>query len=178
MGSVLQMVRHIYCFVLYALCYLNAELYCQSTGNYFDLCSLRNVNIAGLSVHTFSNLREVKVFTKPGSYDGFETDAGAWTLIQTVTDQPAAGFLQSTVLPPFADTISMSRGDRRAFFVSSVDRVLMSRPFAPNGVGFASDRYIRVYSGPISIREEVFTSYGGAYSFNGGVQYQYRGTSD
>ena len=61
MGSVLQMVRHIYCFVLYALCYLNAELYCQSTGNYFDVTSARDLNIVGLSVHTFSNLREVKV---------------------------------------------------------------------------------------------------------------------
>jgi len=92
-----------------------------------------------------------------------------------VTNQPAAGFLQNTVLPSFADTISMAPGDRRAFLVSNVDRVLLSRPFNPNGVVFAGDSYINVHSGPVSNVEEVFTSYSGGYSFNGGVQYQYRG---
>merc|ERR1740139_1676156 len=144
-------------------------------GNYFDVTSARDLNIVGLSVHTFSNLREVKVFTKPGSYDGFETDADSWTLIQTVTNQPSSGFLQSTVLPLFADKIFMSPGDRRAFLVVNVGRVLLSRPFNPNGVGFAGDQYIRIYSGPVSNRAEVFSSYGGAYSFNGAVQYQYNG---
>jgi len=144
-------------------------------GNYFDVTSARDLNIIGLSVHTFSNLREVKVFTKPGSYDGFETDADSWTLIQTVTNQPSSGFMQITVLPLFADKILMSPGDRRAFLVVNIDRDLLSRPFNPNGVGFAGDQYIRIYSGPVSNRAEVFSSYGGAYSFNGAVQYQYNG---
>jgi len=95
-----------------------------------------------------------------------------------VTNQPEAGFLQNTVLPLFADKISMAPGDRRAFLVSSVDKVLLSRKFSPNGFGFAGDSYIIVYSGPVSNAEEVFTSYGGGYSFNGGVQYQYRGFSN
>lgn len=138
------------------------------------MSATRNVNIVGFTVHSLSNLREIKIFTKPDSYSGFETDADQWTLIQTVTDQPPGGFLENTVLPPFADTISMSQGDRRAFLVTSVDRALLSKPCSPNGVGYAGDLFIRIYSGPITHGEELFTSYGGAYSFNGRVQYKYR----
>ncbi|MEQ8563041.1 MAG: GEVED domain-containing protein [Cytophagales bacterium] len=61
-----------------------------SSGNLFDIFSAKNIRIDGFSVNLTGTVqKEVAVYYKVGSYEGFETNPAAWTLLGVDTVLPA-----------------------------------------------------------------------------------------
>ncbi len=137
-----------------------------ASGNLFDVFSAKNIRIEGFSVNlTGTTLREVAVYYKTGTFEGFETNSSAWTLLGVDTVMPA-GF----DLPTFVDVgglvinqeqtygilVHTAQGGIRYTDLNSTDTIL-----------YNNDISIRMGKGMGAIFNQVFNP----RAFNGTVHY-------
>jgi len=93
-------------------------------------------------------------------------------LAQTQSGVLPGGYGEHTHLEILPEGIPMSAGSRRTFLVLSRARNLLTQRFTPNGIGFASEQGVTIYSGPAAYSELEFSSARGSFAFNGCVKYQ------
>jgi len=141
-------------------------------GYYFDIRARSNISIGGVQIHTLLGfpIDRVRVYTKEGSYAGYETSSTSWNLALEQFNINGAGFYSSTELDLFTEEIQVNAGARQSFYVISTQRRLFMRKFAPNGLSIQTDGTVSFYTGPSSQRNE-FGTIGGPYAMNGGIRY-------
>jgi hypothetical protein len=75
----------------------------NAAGNMFDITALNDIRVTGFNVHLNDNNTlapsNISVYYKVGSYAGFVTNAGAWTLLGSYTGLVSAGAGVPTYLP-------------------------------------------------------------------------------
>mmetsp|Transcript_26436 Transcript_26436/g.78196 ORF Transcript_26436/g.78196 Transcript_26436/m.78196 type:complete len:145 (-) Transcript_26436:1222-1656(-) len=85
----------------------------------FDVVALKKISIVSMNVHTTSTSNvTVEVFTKAGSYIGFDKNASAWDKIASIEVQ-GQGIGQSTPLPIDAfEPVPLDPSEKRSFYVT------------------------------------------------------------
>lgn len=88
-----------------------------AAGNMFDVIPLSNIELLEMEIHTSnSEVARVEIWTKSGSYKGFEKNATAWTmLLRTEIETNGRGKGTLLQLSPLA----MTSQQRQAFYVST-----------------------------------------------------------
>ncbi len=115
-------------------------------GNMFDLVAINQVTIQSFDVHPQGDTN-IEVYYKTGTHVGFETNAGAWTLVgdADVVAQP-----QGTPTPvPLSINVSIDVGETYAFYVTS-SNVAVSLNYSngsTRGNVFASDANLQFLEG-------------------------------
>ena len=91
---------------------------------YFDVLSTQNVSISGLTTNTAEqgNLFEVEVWTKNGTFAGFEDMPGAWSLAATGLSNMAAGGLNNQTGVDLLTPINLTPG-RTGFAIIMIGAV-------------------------------------------------------
>ena len=114
----------------------------QSTyGHMFDTKAKSPIIIRGIDINTADQSNEfIQVWTKEGSYDGFENQSNQWKLISS-KDIATAGPDKPTSIS--FNPITVAAGERRAFYVSCADNNLCLRY---NTNGQTSARYQDEYA--------------------------------
>merc|ERR1740139_2174795 len=120
-------------------------------GNYFDVSATRDITIVGFCVHTFSQLDEIKIYTKVGGHATHESDPTSWTLAQTQSGVLPGGYGEHTHLEILPEGIPVSAGSRRAVLVLSHARNLLTQRLAPNGM---ADHRVLIRCKPYAIGGE------------------------
>lgn len=97
----------------------------QSNGNMFVVTALKSLSIVEMSIHTDEDgPSRLEIFTRPDTYDGFETNPGAWINIANRTIA-TNGRGQETPIP--SDTFSpilIKKGQSVAFYVTLADEAV------------------------------------------------------
>lgn len=120
----------------------------RASGNFFDIeATSRKVEILGFHINPESNngkLFTAEVYTKVGTYVGFEQKSGAWTRIQKVEIMTGTGDL--TALPPLTTPLVVSPGIH-AFYINLIGNGLLYTNGSGEGDTFVADDYIRICEG-------------------------------
>ena len=119
-------------------------------GNMFDMNALNDVTINSFDIHGDTGATfDVEVYAKTGTYVGFETDPGAWTLIGTAPGIVSNGDGVATPLDLMLGYV-MDAGETHAFYVTPTDFSTGGFNYT-NGTGvgnvFASDANIEFLEG-------------------------------
>ena len=87
----------------------------------FDTVALAHIHVKEFEINCDStNVEYFEVYTKSGSYDGFESSASDWTKI-CVGDVQCMGAGESTLIPSSlcSDDVKVAAGDVQAFYITS-----------------------------------------------------------
>jgi len=119
----------------------------KSNGNMFMIKALCDLEITSLSINTslqgVSGL--VKVFTREGSYSGFDRSGDGWKIIfSSVVNQLGRG--RPTNLGTLLTRVSISSGSRQSFYVLAEDE-LVYKTGSQEFDTFTSDSCIEIYEG-------------------------------
>jgi len=141
-----------------------------SNGNMFDIVATNEVTITNFDGNLDVGTGDVHVYYKTGTYVGFESNSGAWTLVGT-TSVTSAGAGSATAIP-IPVNITIPSGQTYAFYVHAENGNDYTNG---SGVGniYASDANIQILEG-CGKGNPLFT--GGTYQprvFNGIVHYSY-----
>jgi hypothetical protein len=120
-------------------------------GQMFDIEAINDIEVTDFDVHFTSGTDDIAIYTKSGSYVGFETNPGAWTLVTTVPNVTSAGAGVPTPLNANIN-VPISAGSRQAFYISPTTSIGFSYS-GGTGVGnvMASDANMEVLEGATSI---------------------------
>ena len=138
------------------------------SGNMFDITALGNVTITHFDGHIQTGTHTIKVWYRPGSYVGFQTDSSTWTLLGTATGVVAAGAGLPTPIP-IIFAVPIPPGQTYGFYVTSTTGTISYTNGTAVGNVYAQDANIQVREG-----------HGGTYFnltfsprvFNGNVYYE------
>ncbi len=87
-------------------------------GAYFDLTAIKeNITITGFET-VLVGTANVSVYYKPGTYQGFETNAAAWTLLGSQTITGGSGLIQ-TLYPLAVGGVTIPAGQTVGFLIYS-----------------------------------------------------------
>lgn len=118
-----------------------------ASGNTFTVKAMRDVKISSFSINAMKRGNgAVKVFTKKGSYIGFEQDIHAWELVY---DNPSVTHLrrgEQTHLGKFDSEILIARGSAQSFYVTSTNG-LVYKTGSQEASMFSSDNALIAYEG-------------------------------
>jgi len=140
------------------------------SGNAFDIKALREIQIIGFEIHTRNagTIVNAQVFTKQNSYEGFENNADAWTLSQSVAIE-SKGSGKLTPLPFLPKPLVVPRGTIRAFYIT-VDSGDIRYTNGNNlGAVYASDRNLEFFEG-VGVVYPFSTTYSSRI-WNGRIKY-------
>jgi hypothetical protein len=133
-----------------------------NAGNMFDVKAKTNLRIIGFDLHlnnTGINYN-VKVFTKTGSYGGFETNSLVWgtpILDVPVSNSEVRGVGNLTSLPLLGSPITMSAGSTRAFYITLTTTGMR---YTNGNTATASSPYTE------DLNLQIFQGTGNSYPFN------------
>lgn len=144
-------------------------------GYMFDIGAVsKNVTILTLSVHLDATVTTVQMYSKAGTYSGFEGNAAAWTSLGTANVSPPAGGGITTI--PLTLNVTIPAGQVAGFYFAVPGANLQS-----NGVNYITgatlegDAEIDVYGG-----SGVDNTFGSVISANrnfvGTVEYEVCGS--
>ena len=110
-------------------------------GNMFDVTTNKAIVVKSFDIHTYSTSSvRVLVFTKKGSYTGFETNRAEWTQICD-TRVYAVGSPNPTPIPKEAVIpVTIAAGETQAFYVTLTE----SKIRYTNGIVNADDGTVRI----------------------------------
>lgn len=118
-----------------------------SSGNMFSIEALRDITVSSLVVNAMSRGEgTVKVYTRNGSYSGYERSSEGWELIY---DNPAVVHNrrgQWTELGDFDSAVSIASGATHSFFVIS-SRGLVYESGSQESAEFVSDESVSILVG-------------------------------
>jgi subtilisin-like proprotein convertase family protein len=128
-------------------------------GNMFDMNALTDVTLQSFDIHGDNGaVFDVEVYAKAGTYVGFETDPGAWTLIGTAPGVVSNGDGLATPLN-LALGYAMAAGETHAFYVTPTD-------FSTGGFNYTNGNAVGdVFASDANI--EFLEGSGSGYPFNG-----------
>lgn len=118
-------------------------------GNMFTVQAVAPTQITSFDIHcnTGGVTATVQVFVKEGTYQGFEANSGAWTLIQEV-EVANQGSGEFTTLPALGNPIALASGAELSFYIRRAEPDGLKYT---NGSGegnvFASDDNLRFLEG-------------------------------
>ncbi|MCF8373538.1 MAG: S8 family serine peptidase, partial [Bacteroidales bacterium] len=119
-------------------------------GNMFDVEAINDLVISGFDIHTGATsgtLHDYAVYYKTGTHVGFETNAGAWTLIGSATGVVVAGLGNPTPLP-ISINLSLTSGQTYAFYITSTDGYNVKYLNGTTlGNLYSSDANIKIFEG-------------------------------
>ncbi len=116
------------------------------SGNMFDIVAINNVQVQSFDVNIDPGSYTIEVYTKNGTWQGFETNASAWTLVAT-TSVSSAGSGNPTALN-LNLAIPINAGDRQAFYVTVVSSTTMNYTNGTStGAVYAQDANIQILQG-------------------------------
>ena len=120
------------------------------SGNMVDCVAINDVEILGIShIHTNTlDMVDVEVYTKVGSYLGYETDESAWTLITTVSVK-GSGKGQRTLLPEdlFDTPVTVNAGETQAFYITLTTAQMRYSDGDDLGAVYADDANLKILQG-------------------------------
>ena len=119
-------------------------------GNMYDILAMNDIDIQGIShIHINSlDMVVVEIYTKAGSYRGFERDESAWTLIATASVK-GSGKGERTLLPEdlFDATIVVNAGETQGFYVTLTTAQMRYTDGDEVGAVFASSPDLQILQG-------------------------------
>ncbi|KAL9181023.1 hypothetical protein ACHAXT_009828 [Thalassiosira profunda] len=118
----------------------------SSVGNLFLVKATCDIEITSLYISTLARGDgEVRVYTREGSYAGFEQRTGGWTITYSgLVDQLGAG--QSTFLGRFLTNVVVRAGAYQSFYVVA-DGGLVDSVGSREFTAFASDNCVQFFEG-------------------------------
>lgn len=119
-------------------------------GNMFHCVATNDIEIHGIS-HIHANtldMVDVEVYTKTGTYRGFEKDESEWTLIATASVK-GSGKGERTLLPQdlFDAPISVNAGNTQAFYVTLTTAQMRYSDGDEVGAVYASSPDLQILQG-------------------------------
>ena len=91
-------------------------------GNMFDIVALdSNIEIKSMGINTYVSSLLVQVYTRVGSYQGYENDIDSWTLVGSATIK-GQGLNTPTMIDEIFknfDPIFIRKGSRQSFYITS-----------------------------------------------------------
>ena len=120
------------------------------SGNTLDCVAINDVEILGIS-HSHTNtldMVDVEVYTKSGTYRGFERDESSWTLIGTVSVK-GSGKGQRTLLPEdlFDTPVTVNAGETQAFYITLTTAQMRYSDGDALGAVYAEDANLKILQG-------------------------------
>ena len=117
----------------------------------FDVTAKEKIEINGIksvNIGTAGSLQTLVVFTKSGSYVGFETNSSAWTQWGRL-DVISAGADVPTFVPENSFTVSfmLSAGETRSFYVYLESSGILYRNGVVEGGLLSQDESLQVFTG-------------------------------
>lgn len=140
-------------------------------GAMFDVVAKQDIHVIGFDLNLSDNSgnpHNVLVYSKQGSYFGFEFDASAWTLLGAAS-VISAGPDSPTALPLALD-VRISTGTTQAFYVTTQGTAMEYTNGTSEGAVYTSNASFDLLEGVGSVQ-----NFGGIYSpriFNGNVYYR------
>ena len=109
-------------------------------GNLFDIEAVKEIQILGFDIRIQGGVTNftAEVYTKAGTYVGFESNAAAWTLIQRATGVRNTGGAL-TPLPLLPNPIVIPAGAKQSFYVTITVNGLLYTNIAPQTEGSVFD---------------------------------------
>ncbi|WP_339702463.1 HYR domain-containing protein, partial [uncultured Marixanthomonas sp.] len=115
-------------------------------GNMFDIVAINEVTVNSFDVNLDTGITDdIEVYYKSGTWEGFEEDAAAWTLIGTANVTSAGDGLPTPLNLSLGQTIAA--GDTGAFYVTTTSGGINYTNGTANGTVFASDDNIEFLEG-------------------------------
>ncbi len=118
-----------------------------SNGNMFDVVALQDVVINSVDQGiSSSNTYDMEIYFKWGSYQGYETSAGDWTLIGSSTESGTANVPMPVNIPI---DMEVHAGETIAFYITSSNTAVSVAYTNGSNVGavYASDSYMEILEG-------------------------------
>ena len=118
-----------------------------SSGNMFSVEALRDVSITSLVINAMSKGQgAVKVYTRNGSYTGYESNKQGWNLIYSNQEVVHEKRGQPTELREFLNPVTIKSGNIQSFFVHSSNSLVYTAG-TKEGDTYTSDDSIVIYEG-------------------------------
>lgn len=136
-----------------------------ASGNLFDIYSAKNIRVDGFSVNmNGTSLQEVSVYYKTGTFEGFETNSAAWTLLGVDTVMPA-GQDQATYVD--VGGLVINQEENYGILIHTNQGGFRYTTLTTDTVIYNNDISLRLGKGMGAIFSEIFSPRG----FNGTVHY-------
>ncbi|XOV69111.1 MAG: T9SS type A sorting domain-containing protein [Fluviicola sp.] len=141
-------------------------------GNMFDIVATNTVTIESFDAHPMGNT-DFEIYYKTGTYQGSETNAGAWTLLGSATGVIAQPMGTPTPIP-INIGVTIPAGQTYAFYVTSTNTAVSLNYTDGSAVGnvYASDANLQFLEG--AGMEYPFAAGGSTFSprvWNGNIHY-------
>lgn len=134
------------------------------SGIMVDVIPKKNITVDSIDIHlSGTGVRQVSVYRKLGTYVGFQTNMGAWTLVGRYS-VAVKGFGNPTTIP--VDAFELSPGTNALYIYT--DDVLRYEASATLDV---SDNDLRIFGGQV-VRDTFANPVLGNAKFNGGIHYR------
>lgn len=125
-----------------------------ASGNMFTVTALQDLEITSFAAHldydafNATELDSVRVYTREGTYEGFEQNSSGWELIHDVlvNDLAVEGYGDFTELEDFVEPVFICAGTNRSFFVYSDVDVDYTNG-ADEGTVFVADAAMEILEG-------------------------------
>lgn len=117
-------------------------------GIMFDVAASNDVTITGFGIYPYQDMNDVpfEVYTRSGTYAGFESNPSEWTLIGTANVTGAASELVDI---PVTLSVSIESGASQAFYITSTGpyNIRYRAATLPAGTAFIGDANIDILVG-------------------------------
>lgn len=118
-----------------------------SSGNMFSVEALRDISITSLVINAMRKGEgAVQVYTRHGSYIGYERSDSGWELIYNNHSVIHNKRGQPTELGDFENAVSIASGATQSFFVTSSNKLVYERG-TEEGAIFKGDESLRIFEG-------------------------------
>ena len=113
----------------------------------FTIKALRDISVTSIVLNSVARgVGEVKVYSRTGSYRGYDQASEGWTLIYSNSTVTHKGRGQPTEIGSFSSAVSISSGATQSFFVTS-SIGLAYQAGTEEGAPFVNDGSVIIYQG-------------------------------
>ena len=117
-------------------------------GIMFDIVALKEVKILSIDIHVVRESKfKLSVYTKAGSFQGYESDKESWSSIIHNLSITGSGVGRATSIPPDGSfpPVYITQGQTKAFYVTPRGNLLLSSE--GNGIAIAGNTDIQISEG-------------------------------
>lgn len=116
-------------------------------GNMFDVVAINGVQVVGFDQNLMPGVHGLQLYTKTGSWNGFQGTPAAWTLVGTASGLSSSGYGVPTALP-IPVSISIPAGATQAFYITSTGPLNLAYSTGTQvGATAAQDLNVRILEG-------------------------------
>jgi hypothetical protein len=103
------------------------------SGNMFDIVALNSITITKLDGHFWVGSQDITIYYRTGSYVGNDSSSVGWNLLGSTTVAGAGAGVVTEI--PITFSITVSAGQRIAFFIASTNNGYSAGNYYTNGSG-------------------------------------------